>query len=271
MNSKGKTHMTHETAEKVAEYIMEVTPQGSTVELNWFGGEPLYNMDVIEIICSRLASAGIDYYSSMISNSYLFDDEVIHKAKYDWRLRNIQVTFDGTEEVYNKIKNYIYKDGESPYYKVINNVKKLLREGITISVRMNCDYHNAENLKELIMELDSHFKNEGNFSMYVWPLFEIGFKRTPEEKEKLYKSVLELENLLLGLGYPMSHKLHSGIKGVHCMVDSGDSVTISPRGDIGMCEHYIDKDFIGHIDNPYEKDFNIIHQWRNYVPANELC
>ena len=89
MNSKGKTHMTHETAEKVAEYIMEVVPPGSSVELNWFGGEPLYNMDVIEIICSRLASAGIDYHSSMISNSYLFNDEVIHKAKYDWKLRNI--------------------------------------------------------------------------------------------------------------------------------------------------------------------------------------
>lgn len=55
------------------------------------------------------------------------------------------------------------------------------------------------------------------------------------------------------------------------MVDSGDSITISPNGDLGMCEHYIDKDFIGHIDNPYEKDFDIINKWRDYVPATELC
>lgn len=271
MNTKGKTHMTHETAEKVAEYIMEVVPKGRTVELSWFGGEPLFNMDAIEIICSRLASAGINYYSAMISNSYLFDDEVIHKAKHDWRLRNIQVTFDGTEEVYNKVKNYIYKDDVSPYYKVIENVKKLLENDIAISVRMNCDHHNAENLKELIKELDKHFKEYGNFSMYVWPLFEIGFKRTPEEKKALYESISEIEHLLLDLGYPMGHKLYNGIRGTHCMVDTGESVTISPKGDLGMCEHYIDRDFIGHIDKPYEKNFDIIKSWRNYVEPTKFC
>ena len=271
MNSKNKTHMTYETAEKVANYILEVVPKDHKVELNWFGGEPLFNVDVIEIICSRLASAGINFTSSMISNSYLFDDEMVEKAVNEWRLKNIQVTFDGTEEVYNKIKNYIYKDGESPYYKVIGNVKRLLNNKITVSVRMNCDHHNAENLKELIKELDSHFKGEGNFSMYVWPLFEIGFVRTPEEKKALYESVLELDKLLLDLGYPMSHKLPEGIKGIHCMADSGDAVTISPRGDLGVCEHYVDKDFIGHIDRPYEKNFDIIRSWREYTPATELC
>jgi radical SAM protein with 4Fe4S-binding SPASM domain len=263
--------MTYETAEKVAEYIMEVAPKDKQINLSWFGGEPLYNMDVIEIICSRLASAGYYFKSTMISNSYLFDDETVRKARYEWRLTNVQVTFDGTEEIYNKIKNYIYKDEESPYQKVINNVRRLLRENITVSVRMNCDSHNAENLKELIKELDNEFKGEGNFSMYVWPLFEIGFKRSSEEKEILYKSVLELEQLLLDLGYPMGHALPDGIKGTHCMVDTGDTVTISPRGDLGICEHYVDKDFVSHIDNPYEKDFNIIKSWRNYVPVSDYC
>lgn len=169
------------------------------------------------------------------------------------------------------MKNYIYKDDVSPYYKVIENVKKLLENDIAISVRMNCDHHNAENLKELIKELDKHFKEYGNFSMYVWPLFEIGFKRTPEEKKALYESISEIEHLLLDLGYPMGHKLYNGIRGTHCMVDTGESVTISPKGDLGMCEHYIDRDFIGHIDKPYEKNFDIIKSWRNYVEPTKFC
>ena len=271
MNSKGKTHMSYETAEKVAEYILDVVVPGSKIELGWFGGEPLFNSDVIEIICSRLASAGIKFTSNMISNCYLLDEEMLQKAKYDWNLTNIQVTFDGTEEVYNKIKNYIYKEGESPYKIVLNNVKALLNHGISVSVRMNCDHHNFENLKSLIQELHENFKNEGNFSMYVWPLFEIGFKRTSEEKKILYESVLTLEKMLLDLGYPVSHGFSDGIKISHCMVDSGNAVTISPNGDIGLCEHYIDRDFISHINNPLDKNFDIIKSWRNYVKPNEFC
>ena len=272
MQSKGKTHMSYETAEKVAEYIMDVAPKNQQIELGWFGGEPLYNMDVIEIICSRLASAGIKFKSNIISNCYLFDEKTVRKAKYDWNLTNVQVTFDGTEQTYNKIKDYIYKDSdESPYYKVINNVKNLLKEGISVSARMNCDHHNFENLKELIVELNEHFKDFGNFQMYVWPLFEIGFTRTSEEKKVLYDSVLELEKMLLDMNYPISHQMHDGIKSSHCMVDSGNAVTITPKGDIGLCEHYIDKNFISHIDNPCKKDFDIIKSWRNYVEANEFC
>lgn len=272
LNSKGKTHMSYETAEKVAEYIMEVVPRGRQVEIGWFGGEPLFNTDVIEIICSRLSSAGINFKSDMISNCYLFDEDTIRKAKYEWHLTNVQVTFDGTEETYNNIKNYIYKDtDESPYYRVINNVKNLLKEGIVVSARMNCDHHNAENLKELIKELNEHFKEQGMFSMYVWPLFEIGFTRSPEEKKVLYESVLNLEKMLLDMGYPIGHQLHDGVKGKHCMVDSGNSITIGPKGDIGLCEHYIDRDFMSHIDNPLEKDFSIIHSWRDYVQPNEFC
>lgn len=180
MNSKGKTHMTHETAEKVAKYIMEVAPKGQQLEVSWFGGEPLFNMDVIEIITSRLNSAKIPFKGSMISNGYLLNEDVVSKAKNEWHITNMQITFDGTEEVYNKVKNYIYKDDVSPYKKVLHNVKLLLDKDINVSVRMNCDSHNSENLRSLIMELHENFKEYGNFSMYIWPIFEEGFTRTDE-------------------------------------------------------------------------------------------
>lgn len=271
MNSKGKTHMTYDTAEKVAEYIMNVVPPGAKIEVGWFGGEPLFNSDVIEIITSRLNSAGINFSGNIISNCYLFTDELIQKAKLDWHITNVQVTFDGTEEVYNKIKDYIYDGNTSPYKIVINNVHKLLNNGISVNARMNCDHHNSENLKKLIVELNEEFKNYGNFSMYVWPLFEIGFTRSSEEKEILYKSILEIERMMLDLGYPCSHLLPYGVKGTHCMVDSGNTITIGPKGDIGLCEHYIDKGFISHINNPTEKNFEVIKSWRDYVKPNEFC
>ena len=271
MQSKGKTHMTHETAEKVAKYIMEVAPKDQELEIGWFGGEPLYNTDVIEIITSRLNSAGIKFRGNMITNGYLIDGNMIPKIKHDWHITNMQITFDGTEEVYNKVKNYIYKDDVSPYKKVLDNVRLLLNHDITVSVRMNCDSHNFENLKVLVNELHEEFKEYGNFSMYVWPIFEEGFVRTEEQKKALYDNIIELDKLILSLGYPLSHGLYNGIKGTHCMVDSGDAITINPRGDIGICEHYIDKNFIGHIDTPYEKDMEVLKAWRDYSAYTEIC
>ena len=34
----------------------------------------------------------------------------------------------------------------------------------------------------------------------------------------------------------------------YCMADSGNAVTILPGGEIGLCEHFSETEFIGHID-----------------------
>ena len=57
---KNKTHMSLETAEKVAKYIIKHAPKDRSVTLDWFGGEPLFNHKMISIISSRVRSAGFD-------------------------------------------------------------------------------------------------------------------------------------------------------------------------------------------------------------------
>jgi len=46
---------------------------------------------------------------------------------------------------------------------------------------MNCDTHNCDDLKKLTKFLIEEFKGKKNFSMYVWPIFEEGFKRSEED------------------------------------------------------------------------------------------
>lgn len=267
--AKKKVHMTKETAEKIAKYIIDVAPKNQQLSIGWFGGEPLYNMDVIDIITSRVKSAGFNFYGSMISNGYLFDEKIVEKARYAWNIGNVQITLDGTKEVYNKVKNYIYKG--SAYERIINNIHLLLNQDIQVSIRMNCDAYNSESLKQLIVELHEEFKDYKNFSMYVWPIFDENNERTEEQKKILYESLTELESLIQECGYSLSHNIEYDIKGLHCMVDSGDGVIISPNGDLGVCEHFIDSDFFSHVDNPSEKDMEILKSWRNYSEYGELC
>jgi sulfatase maturation enzyme AslB (radical SAM superfamily) len=89
MHSKGKTHMTIETSEKVAKYIINNAPKYNELQIGWFGGEPLFNVDVIDIITSRVKSAGFNIIGSMVTNGYLFNEELVKRAKYDWNIRNV--------------------------------------------------------------------------------------------------------------------------------------------------------------------------------------
>ena len=70
---RNRIPMQEETARKVVDFIIKNTPD-KQVKLRWFGGEPLYNKEVISLICGELREAGIEFRSSMVSNGYLFDD-----------------------------------------------------------------------------------------------------------------------------------------------------------------------------------------------------
>ena len=177
-----KKHMTLETADKVIEYILSCTCNGQTVKLDWFGGEPTVNMDVIDYITTILRNSNRKILSSMISNGYLFDETNTKKAKYEWNLNNIQITLDGTEEEYNKTKRFIYKNDPSPFKTVINNIHNLLNYNIGVTIRLNVDNNNIDNIRELLHFLFKEFHNDKqngkNVSIYCFNIFEIGFERT---------------------------------------------------------------------------------------------
>lgn len=90
-----KRHMTLEVAEQVADYINKVAY--NHINLAWFGGEPLFNMKVIDKITNKLHSYNREFTSSMTTNGYLFNKDIIIKAKNTWNLRTVQITIDGPE------------------------------------------------------------------------------------------------------------------------------------------------------------------------------
>lgn len=269
--SKHKKHMDEETAEKVASYIIR-NDIGNFVSVGWFGGEPMFNQEIIELICNRLNAAGVNYNSSFVSNAYLFDEETIRKAKYEWKTNNIQITLDGTEDVYNKAKNYTnIKDG-SPFKKVIQNIKTFLDYDISVSIRLNCDLYNIKDLKNLVEFLHNEIGEHDLFSVYAFQIFEEeGKERTPEEREELFKGIIEINELCEKYNMGIYKNLHMDIKSIHCLVDSGDGIIIDPNGNFGVCEHYIDSGFFGHIDDPNTKNFEILKEWRNYTEAEDIC
>lgn len=263
-----KKYMTKETAYEVAEYIKKKS-NGKKFHIQWFGGEPLYNIEVIDVISELLVKWNLDFNSSMTTNGYLFNDSIIKRAKETWKLSNVQITLDGQRELYNKIKNFIYKDDS--YSRVTENIGKLLDNNIKVVVRLNVDKHNYAELFNLVEELSEKYKNKSGCMIRPAMLFENTGKykhsRTNEEREFLAEKVKMLKLRIKELGYSInSVELNNKFKINRCMADSINAVMILPDGNIGKCEHHLEDKLIGHISDDPE-----ITYWSNYLPHTELC
>lgn len=254
---RSRIRMTEQTAKDVCDYIKE-----DKIIIQWFGGEPLYNMPVIDIICQNLKDRGIEYSAQMTTNAYLFDEDIVKKAKDLWKLRSVQITLDGTEKIYNRCKAFIYKNTNA-YQHVMHNISLLLDAGISVKIRLNIDMHNAEDLMLLADELKELFAEKKGLSVYSHTIFEntLKHKRSEEQRRVLYLKQDTLNERLKrnGLNNAKNTVLNKKIKINYCKVDSGNGEMILPDGHIGLCEHLTEDHYIGHIKSP-NKDKESIRQ-----------
>ena len=271
-----KMTMSDETADKLVEFIKAHSYKEKNVKLDWFGGEPTLCVKTIDRICTALAEAGYEYYSSMTSNGYLFDKALAAKAKTLWKLNMIQITLDGTEEVYNRVKAYVGVTG-SPYKKVIDNIGYILDEGIYLQVRMNLDKHNADDLSVLIGELNTRFGKYDNFKAYVHGLFDnCGYDPVSHsdadhlwisKKTAELNAMISKENKLGGVSLTLPSFRYS-----NCMAMSDRCVVVTPDGKLAKCDNCCTTDSVGDLDNGIT-DKKRVAEWKEtfYYPECADC
>ncbi len=279
----GKSYMSSGIADKVTDYIIKRSG-GKKVTLAWFGGEPLLGTDIIDHICSRLTEDGMEYISVMTSNGYLFDPEMIERAVKNWHLNNIQITLDGTENVYNRIKSYVdinrkhevlpeVKDENSepgpdgfrreqdikktsPFMRVTENIRALASKGVRVNVRLNLTKDNFRDLLELVdflSDLADTLPDRKKLNVYASPLFE-DMKNDDAFKEKLIKNTDELTEKIRKKDLESRSYKALKLRISGCMADNDAHRGISPLGDIIKCEHHIYDKTIGKLENlPQEK------------------
>ena len=248
-SSHKRCTLTEEMCTDVVEYISDKC-KNEPIEISWFGGEPLVGNKQISQICSELKERGISYKSSMVSNAYLFDEALIQKAKNDWNLNSVQITLDGTEEVYNRTKAYVYPK-DNPFKRVLRNIELLLDNGIAVNIRLNVTDKNYRDLEELIELLSDRFNGRNGFSCYSHAVYEgVGFE--PLEYDDFNRKVVdaktaELDGILMEKGLLGSFAKLPYLRFIHCMADNDSCRVIYPDGKIGMCEDKPSSDGVGDI------------------------
>ena len=259
-----RTSMSEQTARDAAQYMLRVS-NGDRIHLRWFGGEPLYNADAIRIICRELTQNDASFTSEMVSNGLLLTPETVREAKRDWHLQWVQITLDGTEQVYNRTKAFIGNPA-NPFLQVLDNIDACLQTGVRVSVRMNVNQKNADDILALCDLLHERFTGKEGFAAYAASIRD----RAGQRDEFSEQTVAEAARKLKQYGIARAGRLSNTFLLNHCMADRDDSEIILPDGRLGKCEHYSENEFIGSI---YEsaQDQTVIRSFKERFGDVEPC
>ena len=191
-----------------------------------------------------------------------------------WNLNKVQITLDGTEEMYNRSKAFIYKEG-SPYLRVLNNIHRLLDAGIKVSIRLNINRHNADDLLVLTDTLINQFGGQKLLNVYSHPLFEanseIGIvSRSDSQRQELFHARMLLQQKLKKGKIAQEGILPNQLKLNRCMADSDAHILILPDGHLGKCEHFSDDHWFGHLDT-VERDETTLEDFKMLREEIDAC
>ena len=145
-DTRANVYMSENTACEIVQYIKENAVGKKKIFVSWFGGEPLMCMNHMVSMSQELIdfcqNNNIEYDSEITTNGY-FLKENIDKIK-ECSVTEVQVTLDGTEEEHLRRKRFI--NGKSAWEKIINGIFEASLKGIHVTVRINFDQRNFEDV-----------------------------------------------------------------------------------------------------------------------------
>jgi uncharacterized protein len=212
------------------------------VDVDWYGGEPLLAMDVIEDLSQSLIDLGREkhfaYVSSVITNGYLLSKDVVDKLR-SLNVLVCQVTFDGPETLHNQRRPL--KNGKDSFRTILENLKYAASK-MMVSVRINVD----KNLdRVLIGELLTELKGAGlqdQAAIYFGQL-EASTITCAAIAESCYNTVefseveIEFYRLLLDEGFRIQ-KLPSP-SALYCMAQHINGFLVDPEGNLYRCWNHV--------------------------------
>ena len=237
------TFMTTAVIDAICKEIQQATKQKRDINISWFGGEPLLAKSIIWDLSDRFLSyaseTGVHYSAQMITNGYLLDDTTIESCK-KYNINRIQVTLDGPSYVHNsrrKLKN----SSQGTFNTIVRNVKKALKAGINVAIRINVDSTNEEYTDEL---LDVLLENGLNNAYVYLGHLKVATEHCQSienicfEKKEFALKFVDFERLLINKGFnAFYYPNYPKTKSNNCTADSISSKVVAPDGKLYKCWH----------------------------------
>ncbi len=158
-NSKGK--MPDEVKEAIIEYLRKAAYTTEQLIIDWFGVEPLLEIDSIVEMSMEIKELcednSCEYQAFITTNGFLLTPEISAKLKRSGVI-GLMITIDGPPEVHNR--NRPLKSGDGTFDTIIDNIKKSIDYFQNINLRINVDQSNISNLENLLLILKENNLNQ---------------------------------------------------------------------------------------------------------------
>ena len=226
---KKNTKISNKNISLIKKLINNILDKFDTIEIAFFGGEPLlefYNiiLPLIKYTSEISNNKNKNYYITFTTNGYLINDEIIGKLK-QYNIGLSQITLDGGEYTHNRTR--ISKDGNS-FIRIINNIKKFTDANLPVLIRINVTKDNIIYSNDLISHLSKfseHQKNNITISIQqVWQ----------DIKNDIFDEILELYKKLDKIGYRIYPIKRDYIRSI-CYADKRYSAVINWDGRVFKC------------------------------------
>jgi len=265
--SQGKYHgeravMSFEVGKRALDFLVENSGSRRNLEVDFFGGEPLMNFDVVKQLVTYARSIEKEkdknFRFTLTTNGVLIDDDVIEFANKE--MSNVVLSLDGRKEIHDRFRvDYL---GNGSWEKIVPKFQKLVkaRGGKNYYMRGTFTHANPDFLEDIKVMLDLGF-NELSMEPVVCAsgdpseLNEKDIEIVKEQYEKLAELMLEKDeqgkpftfyHYMIDLtGGPCIYKRISGC-------GSGtEYMAVTPWGDLYPCQQFVgdDKFKLGDIFN----------------------
>ena len=129
--SQGKYHgdravMSYEVGKRALDFLIENSGSRRNLEVDFFGGEPLMNFQVVKDLVAYARSIekekGKNFRFTLTTNGVLVDDDVIDFANRE--CSNVVLSLDGRKEVHDRFR--VDFAGNGSWEKIVPKFQKLL-------------------------------------------------------------------------------------------------------------------------------------------------
>lgn len=245
-----KSLISYEMGKKAIDFLIERSGKRKNLEVDFFGGEPLMNFDVVKKLVEygrALEEAnGKKFRFTMTTNGILLDDEITDYLNEN--MHNIVLSLDGSKEVNDKMRPTLNNKGS--YDIIVPKYRKLIekRGDGHYFVRGTFTRENLEFSKDVI-----HFADLGFKKTSIEPVVDSEDNPFALRDEDLPKIFEEYEKL--AKEYADRRVKKDDFTFFHFMVDlkhgpcvikrlSGcgaavEYVAVTPEGDIYPCHQFV--------------------------------
>ena len=242
--------MSEEVGKRALDFLIENSGTRHNLEVDFFGGEPLMNFDVVKNLVAyareREKQCGKHFRFTLTTNGVLIDDDVIDFANRE--MSNVVLSLDGRKEIHDRFR--VDYAGKGSFDKIVPKFQKLVeaRGGKDYYMRGTFTHANPDFVNDIRTMLDLGFNELSMEPVVCAPNDPSAL--TDEDLEVVMAQYEELASLMLerrrqGKPFTFYHYMIdlSGGPCIYKRVSGCGSGTeymaVTPWGDLYPCHQFV--------------------------------